>query len=443
MERKLLYNLIFSDLPKEKKSDLFNTLKNIPNNKYDPDTLRLITILNLIDKAGKTIDEKTVRTYLSFYTFDIIKYFFETDTEKIEVEEAIKLFHQEKVYEQNILSLKKLTDEYIETGDPELLQKANLIKTSREETITDSKGFVNRTFAKLESIKSGEDKDRLSLRPQFFILDIITHGFERGELILLAARPSVGKSAFAIAFLNHFSKNYKTMLVSYEMTVEEIGMRMIQAKTGIYSDIFYHKDKFTEEVLQKVKVEGEKFLKQNIKIEDNPPSDFLALRELVKREKERNGLDVLIIDYLGLIRSFAPGEQYNPYVTTSQISAHMKLLAKELDIVLILLQQVSRKAATDRKDAAYKPLVLTDLRDSGSLEQDANKVFLFWNKEPENEIEREKIKIGVQTLIVSLAKNRGGKSNQQIEYIFNKGLQRITEGRWITAPPSWEERDNR
>ena len=146
MERKLLYNLIFSDLPKEKKSDLFNTLKNIPNNKYDPDTLRLITILNLIDKAGKTIDEKTVRTYLSFYTFDIIKYFFETDTEKIEVEEAIKLFHQEKVYEQNILSLKKLTEEYIETGDPELLQKANLIKTSREETITDSKGFVNRTF---------------------------------------------------------------------------------------------------------------------------------------------------------------------------------------------------------------------------------------------------------------------------------------------------------
>ena len=121
----------------------------------------------------------------------------------------------------------------------------------------------------------------------------------------------------------------------------------------------------------------------------------------------------------------------------------MKLLAKELDIVLILLQQVSRKAATDRKDAAYKPLVLTDLRDSGSLEQDANKVFLFWNKEPENEIEREKIKIGVQTLIVSLAKNRGGKSNQQIEYIFNKGLQRITEGRWLTAPPSWEERDKR
>lgn len=441
MERKIFHNLIYSGYDKKTKEKLYQKIKEVPKEVFDTETRRLIVILDMISNANKEINETTFKTYLTFYKgFDYRKYFFSVNEDKIDLETAVELFVKERIFEHNKKILEKVKEEYEKTADESLIENLEFKKTTEENLFISSTNFINRTMEKFLNIKEGSDKNKLKLSPQFFRLDVVTHGFEKGELILIAARPSVGKSMFAISLMNHFSKKHKTILISYEMTAEEIGMRMLYAKAGVYSDQIYHKDRFTDEVYERLSIAGKKITKQEFEVVDSPPSDFITLRDLLREKKKKENIEVILIDYLGLIREFRKKDRYDPYLTTSEISANMKLMAKELDVVIILLQQVSRKMSQGKRtDASYEPLQLTDLRDSGTLEQDANKVFLLWNETPETEEEENEIANGRQKVIVYLAKNRGGKSNHKFQFLFNKGLQRITEEKWLTAPNSWED----
>lgn len=440
---KILYNLIYIEDNQDIKIDILDRLKQLPKNILNQNDKKIITILDMIIKSGKNIDKKTFNTYLSFYKeFDSDEYFWNTNEKEaieIDLQTSVKLFIKEKLTDLNTKRLEEITKKYKETGDETLLSEIELNQTEDKEYVHDAKEFMRRTMVKFDNIKNGTDTETLNFSNKFFYLQMVTKGLEMGEFILIAARPSVGKTAFGLALLNDFSKTKNVLYISYEMTMEEIGMRMIQAKAGITKDTIYSKDKFDNERYQQIYMAQEEMSKQGIKIIDEPPNNFLKLREVIRKEK-RKSVDLVIIDYLGLIRAYGPNDKWDPYLTTSQVSADMKLLAKELRIPIIALQQVNRAVSQGtREEASTRELQLTDLRDSGGLEQDANKVFLMWNKKAENDEEKKRYIDGDQDLILFLAKNRGGKANQKFLYKFLKNTQRLIEVKWLTAPSSWND----
>lgn len=442
---KIFYNLIYIEEDQNTKLDIIDRIEQLPKKIIDNKTKQLIQVLNKIIESGQEIDKTTVNTYFTFYKqFDPDDYFWDTneqDASSINLKASVKLYIKEKIQEHNDLNFSQALENFRLTGDQSFLTNVEIKESEEKQYVQNSNEFMRKTLVKLDNLKSGNDLDVIKLSNKFFHIQMATKGLGNGELILIAARPSVGKSALGIALLNDLSKNYKTLFVSYEMTSEEIGMRMVQAKSAVSSNTLYSKKGFTDEVYLKVYTANQRLAEQQIKIIDEPPRSFLELRQILRKEKKR-GLDVVIIDYLGLIKAFAPNDKWDPYITTSQISGELKMLAKELNLPIIALQQVNRAVTgSNREEASQKELQLTDLRDSGSLEQDANKVFLIWNKKPETELEKQRYQDNEQDIIIFLAKNRNGLANQKFRYIFNKTYQRIYEPKreeqcWLN-PPSW------
>jgi replicative DNA helicase len=445
MEKKILYDLIFLCQDLDEQTKKINKIKELPETVFDDPTRRLLKTIYKINEIPKLATAKTITTYSKFNqsTIDIDDYFWELDpleTKELDLDEAFKFFIKEKEKEINELRIQQGLELYKKTGDINTLKNLDFIRTSDDNKIIKIHDAIESGLKRLEDIKDKKDVDRIKLSNQFFFIQMITKGFEAGELILIAARPGVGKTALSLALLNDVSKQKKkTLFFSLEMSKEELIERMLIAKTGITRSVFFSQSNFTNEKFKELEEAGKELEKQTIKIVDEPPQHFIEMKEMIKREHKENGLDIVIIDYLSLIGAYNSEDKgMDTRLTISKISRDAKLLAKELHIPIILLQQVNRNAAAGaRGDTSFKELQLTDLRDSGSLEQDANKVFLLWNQEAKTEDDKKAILDSKYKVILNIAKNRNGQANQKILLEFNMPLQRIKEIDWITKPSTW------
>ena len=203
-------------------------------------------------------------------------------------------------------------------------------------------------------------------------LDELTHGLQPSELILIAARPSIGKTSLALNLALHAAvKAQKTVAIfSIEMTREELMFRFVtgegqidahRARQGYLSDVEYRRLSDAMGVMDDAPI----FL------DDTSNVTLLTMRAKARRLKAEHGLDLVIIDYIQLMRSTRKAENRN--LEVSAISAGLKALAKDLRVPVVALSQLSR-APEARGD---KQPQLADLRDSGSLEQDADTVLLL------------------------------------------------------------------
>lgn len=208
----------------------------------------------------------------------------------------------------------------------------------------------------------------------------LTHGWQPTDLIILAARPSVGKTAFALQLARNAAmdsiKPTPTAFFSLEMSGKQLNERLISAETGIDLSRI-KKGRLEEADLETIYVKAvQKLAECPLWIDDSPALNIFELRAKCRRLKSQHGLGLVIIDYLQLM-SGPNDNRGNREQEISQISRSLKALAKELNIPIIALSQLSRET---EKRADFKPK-LSDLRESGAIEQDADSVCFIYRPE--------------------------------------------------------------
>jgi replicative DNA helicase len=246
-------------------------------------------------------------------------------------------------------------------------------------------------------------------------LDTITGGFQPGNLIILAARPSMGKSALMANFAENAALLGRGVaLFSLEMSEGELAQRFIASQSRTKGDAL-RKGKVPESQWPKILAASAKLAKAPLYIDDSSDLSILDMRAKARRLVQQNpdGLGLILIDYLQLMR--AHGATDNRVEQIGQISRGLKTLARELEVPVIALSQLNR-GVEQRHD---KRPVLSDLRESGAIEQDADLVmFIYRDEYYDQESERE----GIADLII--AKHRNGGLGT-VELTFQKEYPRF------------------
>ena len=209
-------------------------------------------------------------------------------------------------------------------------------------------------------------------------LDAKTSGFQRGDLIIIAGRPSMGKTSFALNIAENASIqfNHPVAVLSLEMSKEQLALRLLcsQTEVPLYR---VRSGNLSRAEFQKLTRYAGPLYKAPILIDDTASPTVLEIRAKCRRLKSEGKLDMVVIDYLQLIRGSSNSE--NRVQEISQISRSLKALAKELDVPVIALSQLSR--AVEQRTGKDKTPQLSDLRESGALEQDADLVMFVYREE--------------------------------------------------------------
>lgn len=233
-------------------------------------------------------------------------------------------------------------------------------------------------------------------------------GLRRKRLHVVAAKTGVGKTAFALNVLWHSAAaGAKCYVVSLEMGVEELGLRLVSAASGV-PGLRVECGTLEEADWPRLANGVGRISELPITWPESPPTTLAGIRAECQALKRKQGLDVLVVDYLQLVHSDRGGESREQQV--SAISRGLKLLATELDIAVVALSQLNRK-----QDRHVEPQ-LADLRDSGAIEQDANSVLFLWT-------ESDELTAPVRW---KLAKNRGGFLGDG-QLVFKRAIQRFVE----------------
>lgn len=251
--------------------------------------------------------------------------------------------------------------------------------------------YVDSFKDKIEAIKNNSGKIT-GTTSGFSEIDEITNGFQPGDLIILAARPSLGKTALAINFISNalrkIDKNSNDCVVmfSLEMGTEQIMERMICSECRIKNSIF-RSGKWNQDEEIVIHSKTEEFKNMNFFIDDTPSIKILDIQAKLLQISKKYNIKLVVVDYLQLIESNTKG--FNRSVEVGIISRKLKIMARELNIPIIAIAQLSRKIE-DRKEADRKPM-LSDLRESGSIEQDADIVsFLDYQRDQVDESSKGK-----------------------------------------------------
>lgn len=295
----------------------------------------------------------------------------------------------------------------------ELDEVSNLLDNAEQKILEVSERKNRSGFTKISDVlrDSMEEIDQLykndeeitGLSSGYRALDLMTAGLHEDELIILAARPGVGKTAFALNIAQNIgtSTNENVAIFSLEMGATQLVNRMLCAEGTINAN-HLRTGQLTEEEFEKLFVAMGSLSKANIFIDDTPGIRVSEIRAKSRRlMQERGGIGLIIIDYLQLIEGSGRESRQQE---VSEISRQLKKLAMELNVPVIALSQLSR-SVEQRQD---KRPILSDLRESGSLEQDADIVAFLYREdyyraeEDEEEVEEDNV---VEVLI---EKNRSG-----------------------------------
>ncbi|MBI2048071.1 MAG: replicative DNA helicase [Parcubacteria group bacterium] len=232
----------------------------------------------------------------------------------------------------------------------------------------------------------------------FSELDHYLSGFQKSDLIILAARPSMGKTTLALDIARKVAgeHNVPVGIFSLEMSAQQLVDRMVAAESFVDAWKLRTGNLKTDEEFTKIRDSLDKLSKSPIFIDDYPTNTVLRMRSVARRLKSEHNLQLLIVDYLQLINTARTYDSMVQQVT--EISRSLKALARELDIPVLALSQLSR-AVEQRRDRPR----LSDLRDSGSIEQDAD-VVMFIHRSDKYKDDEEKTNVAE----IDIAKHRNG-----------------------------------
>ena len=253
-------------------------------------------------------------------------------------------------------------------------------------------------------------------------LDVKINGLNDSDLLLLAARPAMGKTAFALNLCLNVAKKYaKTVaMFSLEMSREQLAMRLLSIESFVDGQKMAT-GKLTEEEWTKLGMASSALSQTDIRVDDNPA---ITVAEMNAKLRRLDNLGLVIIDYLQLMNGSGYGKGGDSRVNVvSDISRSLKIMAKELNVPVVCLSQLSRgpEGRTDKRP------MLSDLRESGAIEQDADEVLFLYRDEYYNENTEDK---GIAECIV--AKNRHGEvGTVKLQWI--PQYQTFTDREWKHA----------
>jgi replicative DNA helicase len=267
---------------------------------------------------------------------------------------------------------------------------------------------IREAIRDIESMK-GKEGGLTGVPSGFTRLDRVTSGFQKSDLIIIAARPGMGKTALMLSVVRNASLLAEPpraiAIFSLEMSSKQLVLRMISSEAEITGDKL-KRGNLAEHEWQQLNTKIARLNEAPIFIDDTPALSVFELRSKCRRLKEQNNIDMIVIDYLQLMRGDdANNKNGNREQEVSYISRSLKALAKELDVPVIALAQLSRAG---EKRGPTSPPMLSDLRESGSIEQDADMVMFIYRPEyyGMTELEDGSSSHGVAELMI--AKNRNG-----------------------------------
>ena len=287
------------------------------------------------------------------------------------------------------------SSEAIEISD-ELLKKVAFQETKTN--IVSLKELAVKAMQNFDVINN-EGAIKSGYKTGFFEMDYMLNGLNPSDLIIIAGRPAMGKTAFALNLLTGFAKENpekKAMIFSLEMGEQQLFNRFLSMEGEISNNIL-KQGILNDENAQKVGIGVSNIGQCSIKIVNEPILTPSKLRTIANLEKRLHGLDFIVIDYLQLM--YSSNKSMNKQQEVSEISRELKLIARELDVPIVALSQLSRSL----ESRADKRPMLSDLRESGAIEQDADIVIFLYRDEYYNPQSPD---IGKAEIII--AKHRNG-----------------------------------
>ncbi|MBT8221364.1 MAG: replicative DNA helicase [Bacteroidia bacterium] len=268
--------------------------------------------------------------------------------------------------------------------------------------------LARKALKELEEMSEKEDT-LLGVPTGFNDIDNLTLGWQPSDLIIIAARPSMGKTAFTLALARNAAVDYKIPVAffSLEMSNLQLVHRLISMEAEIESQIL-RSGKLEEYQWQQLQTTIEQLGEVPLFIDDTPAINIFELRAKCRRLKKQHDIKLIVIDYLQLMTASTEGKSMNREQEISTISRSLKSLAKEINVPVIALSQLSR--AVETRGGSKRPM-LSDLRESGAIEQDADIVSFIYRPEYYDILEDEEgnsLK-GVTEIIV--AKHRNGATD--------------------------------
>ena len=262
----------------------------------------------------------------------------------------------------------------------------------------------------MDQIKSAQESGNSfsGIPTGFHALDRMTAGFQPGTLIILAARPAMGKTAFALTMARNIAIDMQMPIAffSLEMSAVELVMRLISSESGISGDRLKKGEKLGDVEATQLFARTEALTQAPIYIDDTPSLSIFELRAKCRRLKQQHGIRMVFIDYLQLMQGGGEmNRNGNREQEISMISRQLKALSKELGMPILALSQLSR--AVETRGGSKKPQ-LSDLRESGAIEQDADIVMFIYRPEY-YQINEDESGSTIGRADIILAKHRSGE----------------------------------
>ncbi len=279
-----------------------------------------------------------------------------------------------------------------------------------------------KTIQRIEDLRTRQD-EITGVPTGFNTIDHITYGWQPSDLIVLAARPSVGKTAFALNLARnaalHPTKPTVVGFFSLEMSASQLVQRILSAESEIWLEKIARGRLEEHEMKQLYKKGIERLASAPIHIDDSAALNIFELRAKCRRLKNKHNVGLIIIDYLQLMSGAGENRNSNREQEISRISRDLKGLAKELNIPIIALSQLSREV--EKRKEGNKMPQLSDLRESGAIEQDADMVMFLYRPEYYDITSNELGESNKGETHVRIAKHRNG----QLDTIKLKALLHI------------------
>ena len=244
------------------------------------------------------------------------------------------------------------------------------------------------------------------VRTGFADLDALTTGLQRSDLVIIAARPSIGKTSLALNVAEHAAvrDGRSVAIFSLEMSKEQLVLRLLSSVANIDSQRL--RTGFLEEMdFTRLAPAMNALAEAAIYIDDTPNISTMELRTKARRLQAEAGLDLVVVDYLQLMQSSVTNRDANRVQEVSEISRGLKALARELQVPVVALSQLSRQPEMRES----KEPRLSDLRESGSIEQDADLVMFLWREKERGSDDAE---TDGEVVTLKLAKHRNGPTGE-------------------------------
>ncbi|MFW5780236.1 MAG: replicative DNA helicase [Bacillota bacterium] len=410
-------------------SQLISLLKE--DDFYNSKHKKIFDAMHKLSKSGASIDMITVNDMMTkekSAESDTLTYLADLVTKlpsAANYRQYLRILKRDSTLRKIISSCNKIIEEAYNSSDADdvvKLAEALIYSISKEHTKNDLEHINEAVMSLMERMdKMAKNKGELrGLMTGFPILDRKTNGLQKGDLIILAARPSVGKTSFALNIAANIANNEKIgkkkiAVFSLEMPSVQLAQRVVCNLSGVsMNDVSRGELKGDDD--KKVWKVSQKLSNSEIYIDDSSMLTPYEILSKARRLSTRvNGLDLIVVDYLQLMM-LEKKRETSRQESISEISRMLKIIAKELDCPVIVLSQMSRgiEARTDKAPR------LSDLRESGAIEQDAD-IVMFLSREDEQAKRSSEYNI-----ILEIAKHRNGEL-ARIKYYWEGPFIRFSE----------------